>query len=79
MCGNQVFLIFANNSTTKQQKKNPEHPFLGIGKKKTCANFQQKIFNSMVVGTRQSIQFLRQKAWFFENNRALCKFLYVIT
>ena len=29
----------------------------------------------MVVGTRQSFQFFRQKAWFLQNNRALPKFL----
>ena len=29
---NQVFLIFANNSRSKQNKKNPEHPFADIGK-----------------------------------------------
>ena len=29
----------------------------------------------MVVGAHQSFQFLRQKAWFLENNGALSKFL----
>ena len=32
----------------------------------------------MVVGTCQSFQFFRQNTWFFENNRALSKFLYGI-
>ena len=38
--------------------------------------FQQKILNTVVVRARQSFQFFRQKAWFFESNRALSKFLY---
>ena len=33
-------------------KKNPTHPFVDITKYKTCAKFQQKILNSMVVGDR---------------------------
>ena len=37
-------------------KKNPEHPFIDI-----CAKFQQKIFNSMIVGARQHFQFFRKK------------------
>ena len=32
----------------------------------------------MVVGARQSFQFLRQNTWFLENNRALPKFVYGI-
>ena len=52
MCRNQVFLIFANNSRSKQNKKNPEHPFVDIGEKEKCATSQQKILNSMVVGAR---------------------------
>ena len=32
MCKNQVFLIFANNLRSKQNKKSPEHPFVDIGK-----------------------------------------------
>ena len=47
--------------SSKQNKKNPEYSFLNIIKKKTCAKFQQKILNSMVVGARQSFQFFRQK------------------
>ena len=33
----------------------------------------------MVVGARQSFQFFKQKTWFLENNRALCKFLYGVS
>ena len=33
------FLIFANNSWSKQNKKNPTHPFVDIGKEETCAKF----------------------------------------
>ena len=65
------FLFFANNSRSKQNKKNPEYAH--IGKKKKCAKFQQKKLNSVVLGARQSFQFLRQKTWFLENNRALPK------
>ena len=57
-----AFYIFIDNTSSKQNKKNPEHPFLDIIKWKTCAKFQQKILNSMVVGTRQSFQFFRQKS-----------------
>ena len=39
------FLIFANNSRSKQNKKNPAHPFVDIGKIETYAKFQQKILN----------------------------------
>ena len=37
--------------------KNPAHPFEDITKQKTCAKFQQKILNSMVVGARGSFHF----------------------
>ena len=75
MCRNLFFfLIFANNSRRKQNKENPEHPFVDIGKWKMCAKFQQKTLNSMVVGARQSFQFLRQITWFLENNGTLSKF-----
>ena len=47
------------------------HPFVDITKQKTCAKFQQKILNSMVVGVCQSFQFFRQKTWFLGNNRGL--------
>ena len=57
-----VFYIFFYNSRSKQNLKNPEHPFLDIINYKTCAEFQQKILNSMAVGARQSFQFFRQKS-----------------
>ena len=44
----------------------------------TSANFQQKILNTTVVGTRQEFQFFRQITWFLRNNRALSKFRYRI-
>ena len=56
-----VFYIFIDNSRFKQNRKNPEHAFLGIIKQKICAKFQQKILNSVVVGARQNFQFFRQK------------------
>ena len=75
VCRNQVFLVFANNSRSKQNKKSP---FVDIGKQETCAKFQQKIFNTIVVGVRQSFQVLRQSTWFLENDGALPKVLYGI-
>ena len=66
-----VFYIFVNNSRSKQNEKNPEHSFLDIVKQKTCAKFQRKILNVMIVGARQSFQFFRQVTWFLGNNRAL--------
>ena len=59
-------------------KKNPEHPFVEIGKKERCAKFHQKLLASMVVGVRQSFQFFRQNTWFLENSGTLPKLLYKI-
>ena len=56
MCRNQIFLVFANNSRSKENKKNPEHIFVDISKYKTCVKFQQKILNFKIVGARQSFQ-----------------------
>ena len=61
-----VFYTFINNSRSKQNKKNSTYPFADITKKKTCAKFQQKILNSMVVGACQNFQFFRQKPGFLE-------------
>ena len=68
------FLLFFSNSKSKQNKKNPEHPLVHIVKWETCAKFQQKILNSMVVVVRQSFQLFRQITLFLENNRTLSKF-----
>ena len=73
-----IFYIFINNSRSKQNEKNPRHVFVDIGKKETCAKFQQKILNCRVVGARQSFQIFRQNTWFLENNRALPKLFYGI-
>ena len=75
MCRNQVFFIFANGSRSKQNKKNPEHPFVNISQWELCGKFQQKILNSVVVGARQRFQFFIKKTWFLENNKAMSKFL----
>ena len=64
VCRNQVSLIFANNSRSKQNKK--------------CAKFQQKILNCGVVGAHHSFEIFRQNTWFLEDNRALSNFLYGI-
>ena len=74
VCRNQAFLIFENNSRSKQTKKNPEQPFVDIAKWEKCAKFQLKIFNSVVIGTRQRLQFFRENTWFLQNNGALSKF-----
>ena len=39
---NQVFLIFVNNSRSKQNKKHPKQHFVDIGQDETRAEFQQK-------------------------------------
>ena len=70
----RYFLILANNSGSKLNKKNPTHAFVDIGEKGTCAKFQLKLLKSMVVWVRQIFQFFRQNTWFPENNRALSKF-----
>ena len=46
--------MYGNGSRSKQNKKDPEHPFVDTGKQKTCAKFQQKISNSRIVGASQS-------------------------
>ena len=58
------FLVFANNSRSKKNKKNPTHSFVGIVKQETRAKFQQKIMNCSVVGARQSSQIFRQNTSF---------------
>ena len=52
-------------------KKVPQNPFVDITKQKTCAKFQQKILNCMVVRAHHSFQFFKQKTWFLVNNRSL--------
>ena len=42
MCKSQVFLIFANNSRSKQIKKNQDRDFVDIGQYETRAKFQKK-------------------------------------
>ena len=69
---------FLNDSRSKRNKKNLEHPFVDVSKKEMCVKFQQKILNSMVVGARQSFQFFRQTIWFLENHRALSRIFYGI-
>ena len=41
--------LFTLSLRSKQNLKNPTHTFVDITKQKTCAEFQQKILNSMVV------------------------------
>ena len=65
---------FIINPRSKQNKKSLERPFVDIGKQKTCAKFQQKILNSMIVGSRQNFQFSRQITCFLGSDRTLCKF-----
>ena len=63
------------DSRSKQNEKNPKHFFVDIGKTETCAKFQQKISNTMVIGTRQ---FFKEITWFLGNRRALSKLKYWI-
>ena len=46
--------------------------FIDIGKQETCAQFQQKLLNSVVVGAYHIFQFFRQNTLFRKNNRAFC-------
>ena len=62
-------LILTNNSRSKQNETNLEHPFEHNAKQERCAKLQQKPLNSMVVGA----QFFRQNTQFLKNNRALSK------
>ena len=45
---------------SKQNKKNPAHHSVDIGKSEIHAKFQQKILNCRVVGARQGFQIFRQ-------------------
>ena len=37
---------------------NPGHPFVDTGKYRTCAKFQEKLLNSVVIGARPNFNFL---------------------
>ena len=49
--------LFINDSSSKQNQKNPEHAFTIFAKS------QQKILKFVVVGARQSFKFFRKLAW----------------
>ena len=70
-----VSYIFINNSRSKQNKKNPEHPLVDIVSRKHVQNLSK---NFMIVGVHQSLQFFRQITWFLGNNSDLPKFKYQI-
>ena len=55
-----------NNWGSKQNKNNPEHLFVDIGKTETCAKFQQKFLSSMVVGLVKVFDFSGKKPGFSE-------------
>ena len=55
------FFIFANNSRSKQNEKNPEHCFADIVKKETCVKFYQKILNFVVVGSLSKFLIFQKK------------------
>ena len=55
------FFTFLNNSRSKQNKKNPEQPFLDIGKLETYAKFQQKILSFNGQGWMQLFKEVSQK------------------
>ena len=59
----------------KQNKENPDHRFVDIGKQTTCVRLEPKLVSPMVVGARQSFHFFRHNTWFLENIRALPNFL----
>ena len=72
------FFTFLLTTQDLNKTKKSRTPFVDIFKQETCAKFQQKILNFVVVGARQSFQFFRQIAWFPGNNRTLSKFRYRI-
>ena len=65
--------MFITNSRSQRNKKIPEHRFVDIAKYEAGEKFQQKIFNTIVVGAGQSLKFLRQIT---TNYRAFSKFRY---
>ena len=72
------FFIFIDNSRSEQNKKILEHPFVEISKQGTCARFQQKILNFMLIGACQNLQFFKQTTCVLGNNRDLFKFRYQV-
>ena len=73
-----AFYTFINNSRSKQNEKNPTHPFANITKKKTCAKFQPKNINLYGSWSSSKFSIFLTKIWFLENNRGLPKFRYRI-
>ena len=70
VCRNQVFLIFANNSGSKQNKKNPEHPFEDIGQVLDRVKIRAIIFtNSSIYGLVQDTMALMQLCSIFNCSR----------
>ena len=68
----QVFFCFGKS---KQNKKNPEHLFVDLGKQEMCTKFTKKKIK-VLFGARQSFQFFKQSTWFLENNRVSCNVCY---
>ena len=54
-----TFLLITED-LNKNKKKNPEHLFVDTVKYVTCAKYQQKILNSMVVGACQKFELFKQ-------------------
>ena len=71
MSKTSLFYFFEITQDLNKIKK-PEHSLVSRRREE----FQQKIFNSVVVGVCRSCQFFRQKTWFLKNNSVLSKFLY---
>ena len=57
------FLIFENNSRSKQNKKNPTHFFVDSGKYETCAKLQQKILNCQTKNIESNFQTKYLVSW----------------
>ena len=71
------FLILTNNSSSKKIKSISHTLLYTLLSRERVQNFNKNHW-SLVVGARQSFQFLRQNTSFLENNRALSEFLYGI-
>ena len=62
-----LFTLLLISQDLNKIKKIPRTLLQTLLRQKTCAKFQQKILNSMVVCACQSFQFFRQKTQFLRN------------
>ena len=68
-------LVFANTSRSRQNKKNPAHSFVEVG---NMCDVSAKIIELWGIWSLSQFSNFQKNTWFFEDNRALSKFLYGI-